>query len=152
MHPDQLVGASLGSIKALFAQLQPAPVAVRQGFFRAGFVGPWWLRASAGPSIYLSGLPGWQGKRFLDSHTATNILLRNGQQVEKLRMTCQEGISAVDGRLGVALVYPADAPIGLRWVRDELRQLDEQTLLGMTVIDLPLLRRFAFPFVLRRSP
>ena len=151
MQTEQLVGASLASIKALFSQLPAAAPEMRQGFFRARFVGPGWLRASAGPSIYLSGLPGWQGKRFLDSHTATNILLRSGQTLEKLRMSCQEGISAVDGQLGVALVYPADAPLALRWVRDELRQLDEHNLLGMTVIDLPILRRFAFPFVLSRE-
>jgi hypothetical protein len=70
-------------------------------------------------------------------------------------MRVTPGRSRLDGRDGVELVYlPEDgrpAPLPWRWVRDELRAVDADTILGMTVVDLPLLRRFAFPFLLRRE-
>ena len=49
MHPDTLVHASLAEISRLFQRLPPATPEARRGFYRARFVGPWWLRHSAGP-------------------------------------------------------------------------------------------------------
>ncbi|WXL27666.1 hypothetical protein WG219_09490 [Ectopseudomonas mendocina] len=109
------------------------------------------MRISAGPGLVLGGLPGWQGKRFIDESTATNVLKKGDELVDKLRMGCQEGVSSVDGRRGVALNYGADAPPPWRWIRDELRVLDDDTWLAMTVVDLPLLRCLALPFVLQRE-
>jgi hypothetical protein len=151
MNPETLVNASLTEINRLFQSLSPAPAASRAGFYRARFVSPWWLRLSAGPSVALSGLPGWQGKRFIDAGSATNVLRNQQGLKEKLLMHCVEGPSLIDGKNAVALHYPSTGPLPWRWVRDELRQLDEHTLLGMTVIDLPLLRDLAFPFLLQRD-
>lgn len=151
MSADALSKAPLRRIRQVFESLEPAPASMRDGFFRARFIGPWWLRASAGPSVALSGLPGWQGKRFLDADTATNVLRGRAGSVEKLRMRCREGRSLVDGRPGIALHYGSEAVPPWRWIVDELRALDDDTLLGMTVIDLPLLRGLAFPFLLRRE-
>lgn len=151
MSPDALSKASLSGIRQVFQGLEPVPVPMREGFFQARFIGPWWLRASAGLSIALSGLPGWQGKRFLDTDTATNVLSGANGRVEKLRMHCLVGTSLIDGRLGVALHYGRDAVLPWRWIVDELRVLDDGTLLGMTVINLPVLRHLAFPFLLRRE-
>jgi hypothetical protein len=151
MTADCLATASLSQIGAVFRGLQPVPASARQGFFRARFIGPWWLRASAAPGLVLGGLPGWQGKRFLDESTATNVLKTRQGLVEKFRMTCQDGISSVDGRMGVALNYGKDAPPPWRWIRDELRELDDNTWLAMTVVDLPLLRGLALPFLLQRE-
>jgi hypothetical protein len=151
MHPDTLVHASLAEISRLFQRLPPATPEARRGFYRARFIGPWWLRHSAGPSVALSGLPGWQGKRFLDVHNAINVVRTRQGLAEKLPMHCIEGPSLVDGKHGVTLHYPCHGPLPWRWIRDELRQLNEHSLLGMTVIDLPLLRRLAFPFVLQRD-
>src|SRR5690606_40646843 len=78
---------------------------MRRGFFRACFIGPWWLRATAGPSLALSGLAGWQGKRFVDEGTATNVLQTRQGRIEKLRMQCRAAASPVDGRPGVTLNY-----------------------------------------------
>ena len=55
-------------------------------------------------------------------------------------MQCRECPSSLDGGPVAALSYGADGPVPWRWVTDELRALDERTLLGMTVINLPLLR------------
>lgn len=151
-----LHGASLRTLRDLFATLPPPAAAVRDGFFRARFIGPAWLRVPAPLSVHLMGLPNWQGKRFLTPDTATNRVIRNGQPQEYLRMTVLPGKSLVDGKDGLALHYlvqpdgtPSPAP--WRWVRDELRALDNDTLLGMTVIDQPLLRLLAFPFLLERA-
>jgi hypothetical protein len=143
--------ASIGALKALFSTLPPPDASLRRGFFRASFIGPAWLRATSGPSIAVSGLPGWQGKRFLSPDRATNVLKRKSDLVEALSMTVVSGASLVDGKEGVALVYGPEAPFPWRWVRDELRAVDERTLLGMTVVDAGLLRRLAFPFLLERE-
>lgn len=148
--------ADIGKLTALFTSLEPPASAMLHGFFRATFIGPAWLRAVGRPSVELSGLPGWQGKRFLGADAATNVLLRRGTTTEALAMRLRTGASQVDGRTGVALHYvpSADgtpAPIPWRWVRDELRAVDDDTLLGFTIVDLPVLRRMAFPFLLTRE-
>lgn len=153
--PADIRTASLRSLRALFASLHPPLEAQRRGFFRASFVGPAWLRWTAPPSLALAGLPGWQGKRFLGPTTATNVVRRAGREVEAMTMQVVSGPSQVDGQPGVALHYLPEsgrpAPMPWRWVRDELRVLDDDTWLCMTVINLPLLRRLSFPFLLRRE-
>jgi len=147
--------AAIGELKALFASLPPPPASMRHGFFRADFIGPAWLRQIGRPSVEFSGLPGWQGKRFLNPDDATNILKKGDAFVEALAMRMTAGTSRVDGRQGVALRYVPQgakpAPIPWRWVCDELRAVDENTMLGMTVVDLPVLRHLAFPFLLERE-
>lgn len=151
MVDEALATASLGYIRHFFRELPSDIGKISSGFYRASFIGPWWLRVSAMPSIALSGLKGWQGKQFFDAHNATNILKTKQGLVEKLHMRCVQGESLVDGKWGVALNYGVDAPIPWRWVKDEMRILDEQTFLCMTVIDLPLIRKLSFPFILRRE-
>jgi hypothetical protein len=147
--------ASIADLKALFTSLPPPDAAMRRGFFRASFIGPTWLRLTGRPSVEVSGLPGWQGKRFITADEATNILKKGDALVEALIMRVTPGASQVDGKQGVALHYaPQDgkpAPIPWRWVRDELRAVNADTLLGFTVIDLPVLRNLAFPFLLTRE-
>lgn len=153
--PFALHQASIGELKALFSTLPPPDAALRHGFFRARFIGPAWLRASGRPSVALSGLPGWQGKRFLNADDATNVLKKGDALVQALAMRVTPGTSQVDGRPGLALHYVAQdgvpAPFPWRFVRDELRAVDADTLLGMTVVDLPVLRHLAFPFLLERE-
>jgi hypothetical protein len=151
-----LENASIGELKNLFSSLEAPTAAMRRGFFRASFIGPAWLRASGRPSVEISGLPGWQGKKFLNADDATNVLKKKDGVVEALAMRVTPGISQVDGKQGVALHYVADAngkpaPLPWRFVRDELRAVDANTILGFTVINLPLLRLMAFPFLLTRE-
>ena len=82
-------------------------------------------------------------------HTAS--IRENNDFVEALVMTVEEGISMIDGKLGVALRYGAEAPIPWCWVRDEIRAVDDRTLLGITIVDIPVLRHFCFPFLLVRE-
>lgn len=153
--PFTLHKASLGELKALFATL-PAPApAQRRGFFRATFIGPAWIRLSARPSLEISGLPGWQGKAFLSADDATNVLRKGDVTVQALAMRVTAVTSRADGQPGLALTYPPQngkpAPVPWRWVRDEIRQFDEDTILAFTFVDLPLLRHVGFPFLLTRE-
>lgn len=148
---EDIQQASLIEIRKIFQQLSPPDEAFRVGFFRASFIGPWWLRKTASPSLSLTGLPNWQGKQFKDPHTATNILKTSAGLTEKYLMACLQGSSKLDGKMSVYLDYGVNAPMPWRWVCDELRILDEQTLLCMTIIDLPILRHFPMPFLLSRE-
>lgn len=143
--------SSLGALRQLFATLPAPDAGFRHGFFRASFVGPFWYRIGGFPSVHLSGLPYWQGKKFLTPDTATNILKKGDGTVEALSMTVATVPSLIDGQPVVALLYGKEAPFPWRHVRDELRVIDERTLLGITKVDLPILRHFAFPFLLERE-
>ena len=150
--PARLVGVSIRQLLARYATLPAVPPVERQGTWRARFVGPWWLRLSAAPGIALGGMPGWLGKRFDTPQTAVNLLRSGTGQREVLPMQCSEQPSWHDGQPCVAVAYGARARIPWRWVRDELRRLDEDHWLCLTWVDLPLLRRLACPFVLERVP
>lgn len=148
--------ASLGELKALFATL-PAPApAMRRGFYRATFIGPAFIRLTARPTLEVTGLPGWQGKKFLNADDATNILVKGNTTTEHLAMRVTPVTSYADGQPGLALTYPPGkdgkaAPAPWRWVRDEMRQFDDNTILAFTFVDLPLLRHVGFPFLLTRE-
>jgi hypothetical protein len=143
--------ASIRDIKRLFTASPVPDAALRHGFFRASFVGPFWYRIGGFPSVHFSGLPYWQGKKFLTPDSATNILKQGNGMVQALSMTVVAGTSLIDGKPGVALHYGKEAPFPWRHVRDELRVIDERTLLGITKVNLPVLRNFAFPFLLERA-
>ena len=148
---DDLNALSLTQLHARYAQLPAVAPQVRLGSWRATFVGPWWLRLSAGPSVALSGLPGWYAKRLSTPEAAVNLLRSSAGLREALPMACSEQASWLDGKPCAALSYGAATRLPWRWVRDELRQLDEQHCLCLTFVDLPLLRRIGFPFVLVRG-
>lgn len=145
--------ASIAELKRHFATLPVPEADTRHGRYRATFIGPLWLRALGGPSVALGGLPGWHGKRFVSPDAATNILRTRAGFTEALSMSLVVEPSLVDGRESATLHYGERAPIPWRWVRDELRALDADAnaLLGMTIIDVTLVRRLAFPFLLERE-
>ncbi|NHB58636.1 hypothetical protein G9F32_11510 [Acinetobacter sp. 194] len=148
---EDLQQASLAEIRKTFLQLSSPDEAFRVGFFRASFIGPFWLRKTAHPSLALTGLPNWLGKQFKDPQHATNILNTAKGRIEKYVMSCLHGPSKLDGQITVYLDYGMSAPMPWRWVRDELRVLNGHTLLCMTIIDLPILRHFPMPFLLSRE-
>jgi len=134
---------------AVFADL-PSPQAIpAEVDFLAEFVGPGWLRLSAGPSLKLTALAGWCGKRFADGR-AVNLLRphRNGPVQASLAMQSALAPSSIDGRTTLRLQYPREAGVPWRWAVDELRPLGDGGWLGMMHLELPLLRRLHFPFLL----
>ena len=148
---SRLSGLTIRQLLTLYATLPAVADEQRRGTMRAVFVGPWWLRLSAGPSIALSGMPGWYGKRFDTAHTGINLLRTANGYREVFPMRCSEQPSWFDGQPCAAVAYGPKARIPWRWVRDELRQVDENLWLCLTFVDLPLLRRLACPFVLVRA-
>lgn len=121
------------------------------GDLRASFVRP--LRRLAPLGLGVLGLPRWQGKRFRADGAGlagVNVVRRrDGRLAETLPMRAVLGASLADGRPAVVVAYAADAPRPWRWVRDELRLRPDGTLLAMTWVDAPLLRRApGTPFLL----
>lgn len=137
---------SLSGLRRLFTSLL-AP-ATLTGVYRAEFVGPGWLRVLAPPSLALGGLAGWWGKGFDGQGGAVNIVVREGTQRRVLPMMVARVPSLIDGMPGLTLSYPKGSPFPWFWVVDELRRLDEQTFLCMTVMKPRRLRALAFSFVL----
>jgi hypothetical protein len=123
-----------------------------QGIYQAVFVGPWWLRTIAGPGLYPLGLGGWWGKQFDGSGQGTNIVRRDGRLSPKLPVALAERSSLIDGRPCLAVIYPPESPFPWPWVVDELRSLDDERLLGMTLVARRPLYKIALPFQLTRRP
>jgi hypothetical protein len=155
-----VIAASEPNLEASVRGLQrafraaPAPeLAALVGTHKARFAG--WLRVGAPLSMSLTGMHGWWGKRFRlprgegQTLEGENLLYRQGRLVESIPMTAEIAPSRVDGRSVILIRYPPDA----RWphyrVNDELRPLDQRTLLGLS-FGLPLAPRGGAPFVLHR--
>ena len=141
---------SLSSCRDMFSSKEPPEPALLQGVYQAAFVGPAWLRLSAGPSLALLGLRGWWGKEFDGAGGAINLVSRGTDLVDKYSMRVESAVSLIDHKDSVRLSYPSSNPFPWPWVIDELRQIDQDHLLGMTIVNLAWLRRIAFPFLLRR--
>jgi hypothetical protein len=140
---------SLKQFRNLFISLPVPETGSLGGVYRANFVGPGWLRACAGPTLALTGLGGWWGKEFSPDGNAVNILLRTGKFSRRFSMQLVSAKSFMDGSDGLALHYPAGNPFPWPHVVDELRRIDETTLLGMTIANVSGLRGLAFPFILQ---
>ncbi|HEY3311309.1 MAG TPA: hypothetical protein VGK00_06675 [Anaerolineales bacterium] len=140
----------LRQFRGLFALLEVPDPAYLPGTYRAEFVGPGWLRASSGPALRLSGLGGWWGKRFNPDGSAINIVHREGEFSEIFPMKVVRATSFIDHAEGLSLHYLAGNPFPWMFVVDEVRQLDEETLLGMSMANLSGLRGLAFPFILEK--
>jgi hypothetical protein len=129
----------------------PAPSAPpRPGDYHAEFVGPFWLRWSAQPSLALTALAGWCGKRFTATG-AVNLVARRGAPTlrEALPMQPRVEPSSVDGQPAVRMHYARTSGVPWRWTIDELRPLADGSWLGLMHLELPLLRHLHFPFLLR---
>ncbi len=142
---------SLKQFKDLFVSLLiPNPDEIR-GKYRAAFVGPAWLRASAGPALAVTGLGGWWGKEFFNDGTAINIIFHAGNFSARFRMQFVHARSFIDSKDGLALHYQKGNPFPWMYVVDEIRRVDESTLLGMTIANVRGLRGMAFPFILQKD-
>lgn len=142
---------ALHQFRALFTSLPVPEPGSLAGTYRAEFVGPGWLRASAAPALVLTGLGGWWGKEFHADDTAVNLVQRGGQLQPIFPMKLVRAASFIDMHPGLALHYLPGSPFPWRFVIDELRRLSPNTLLGMTLANINGLRRLAFPFTLQKA-
>lgn len=141
---------SLKKFREYFASLVvPDPTSLH-GTYSAEFVGPSWLRTFAAPALVVTGLGGWWGKEFHDNGTAINIVLRAGKFSTCFPMKFVKAQSFIDHNDGLALHYQPSNPFPWMYVVDELRRIDETTILGMTIPNVGGLRGLAFPFILQK--
>jgi len=144
---EELNKLSLRDFPKLFAS---SAIYDLQGIYRATFVGPGWLRATAGPAIAIGGLGGWWGKQFEEDGTATNLVRRGDKLASRLAMRLIYTTSVLDGKPVLALIYGAENPFPWPYAVDELRALDPVTFLGMMHVNAGPLRKLAFPFLLEQ--
>lgn len=140
---------SLGSFQAQFVTLQ-APVVV-QGVYKAEFVGPAWLRWMAPKGLWVLGMGGWWGKDLAADGTGINLLQRGDTITRRFPVQVALAPSRVDKRPCLVVTYPTVNPWPWPSVVDELRQLDEQTLLGLTFFKIGPLARLPLPFLLHKA-
>jgi hypothetical protein len=145
-----------GSVRELQRAFRDAPdpeLTALVGTHEAEFAG--WLRLGGPLSMSLTGMHRWWGKRFRvagaggDTLEGENLLRRRGRLEESIPMRARIGPSRVDGRPAIVISYPPDARWPHRRVRDELRPLDDHTLLGLS-FGLPGAPRRGAPFILHR--
>ncbi|MDQ3739488.1 MAG: hypothetical protein M3320_01650 [Actinomycetota bacterium] len=124
--------------------LPEPPLDAMAGTFDGEFVGP--VRAfSAGLAV--CGMPGWHGKRFATAGEGINRLVGG----EGFPMYARIGPSWADGRAAIVATYGERERLPFRRIRDEFRAWDERTLLGLSFLDAPGLRRMGTPFLLHRT-
>lgn len=157
--PGGPVSANVLALRRAWSSLTPALATDLVGDHEAEFVAP--LRRVAPFGLGLIGLPRWYGKRFAlapdGSVTGVNLLravsrgLELAELQETMPMTVRDGVSKIDGRPAVIIDYAPGTRAPWPWVRDELRLLDEGTVVGMTVVDVRGLSwAGGTPFLLRR--
>lgn len=148
---QSLIGKPLNSIRPLFASLYSPEVGALSGVYRAEFVGPGWLRQMAPTALALGGLAGWWGKVFDGQGGATNIVQRGDARCRVLPMTVVSAVSLVDGKPCLTLRYGKDVRFPWPWIVDEVRRLDEMTLLCVTLVNLSWAPKLPFPFLLQQA-
>ncbi|MGN0064660.1 MAG: FAD-dependent oxidoreductase, partial [Nocardioides sp.] len=152
--PGATVTDTVLSLRRAWSSLEVVDLDALEGDWEAEFVAP--LRRVAPAGLGLIGLPRWFGKRFTSGArgvVGVNLLRRGaGEELaETLPMEVAAEPSYSDSAPCVAVSYPSGSRRPWPWVRDELRRRDEDTLVGMTYVNLPGLRAAGgTPFLLRR--
>ncbi len=133
-----------------FASLAPPACGSLRGRFQGQLVGPAWFRYGARALLAVLGMRGWWGKEFDAEGRGVNLVRRGKDLRPAVPLALREGRSYVDGRQGVRVEYPPECPRRWRLFVDELRWWDDETVLAISHVKLPLLRRLTLPFVLHR--
>ncbi|WP_205525806.1 hypothetical protein [Pyxidicoccus trucidator] len=143
----------LGEWRRLFARLPTPQRESLPGRYRGEFVGPAWLRLGSPVLLAVLGMRGWWGKDFAaGAHGGVNLVRRRDGLRPSVPLLLRQGVSRADGRVGLQVEYPREAGFQWRPFVDELRWLDGHTLLALTHLELPGLRRLTLPFLLHREP
>lgn len=143
-------GKAMSAFPTLFRSLPILPVGSLQGRYSGHLTGPDWLRVLTGPILGLVGLPRWWGKLLTGHGAGFNLAQQRQTIAATVPFRLERRPSLIDGRLGVTLIYPETARLPLPWLVDELRPLDENTLLGMSMLARLGLHRLSMPFLLHR--
>ncbi|MBE2222413.1 MAG: hypothetical protein IAF02_12770 [Anaerolineae bacterium] len=141
----------LTEFRTLFSELRSPQISEMNGRFRSEFVGPGWLRTIAPPGLAPLGLGGWWGKTFDGQGGGMNIVQRQGELREIMPIVLKEEVSLINGRSGLNITYPPGTRFPWPWVVDEIRWLDDNTILGMTLVTKAGMHRLALPFLLHKN-
>ena len=155
-HQKLKADGSLGLVLQIFREAPEPTLDMLVGVHEGSFAGPAFVRLPAPLFMALTGMLGWCGKEF--DPPGSDPTLLSGRNLVRRRVVVGPSIpmraklapSRVDGRLALVLSYPSDARWPWRRTTDELRPLDDQTLLGLGFVDAPLIRALPLPFLLRR--
>ena len=137
---------SLTALRRTWRDLPEPPLEAMQGLFDGELAGPKPLAAAYRAGLALFGMRGWHGKRF-DTPAIGINRLKDGTGFP---MYARIEPSYADGRRAIVAVYGDRERPPFRWIRDEFRELDGDTLLGLSFVDAPGLRRLGAPFFLHR--
>ncbi len=148
---EKLNEQSIGWFRDLFSTLDSPSIVEMNGRFRSAFVGPGWLRTIAPPGLAPLGLGGWWGKTFDGQGNGMNIVKRQGELREIIPIVLKEEISKINGRSGLNITYPPGTRFPWPWIVDEIRWLNDETILGMTLVTKASMHRLALPFLLHRT-
>ncbi len=142
---------NITQLKQAFRQAASIQATDLHGFYAGVPAGPWWFRLGSGPTMGMTGFGGWLGKQVLGGGRAVNLFGSQSSPEQRFPMTLGRRTSWIDGQDTLVLNYPADARKPWCWVTDELRRMPDGRILGMTFVDVPVVRHLVFPFVLKPS-
>ncbi len=146
---EQLNRLSLFEFPEYFSSLNvPNPESLH-GLYKGYFVGPPWLRKMAVPLLAITGMGDWRGKSIDPGGKIINLVSTKRGLERKLPMKLIEQDSLIDGKPGLALSYEASNPFPWPRIIDELRSIQPNLLLGMTITQVGPLQRLPLPFVLQ---
>ena len=151
MDLSRLNQTSLSALRGLFSSLEIPAMDSIAGIYRGSFAGPRWTRMVVRPALWVTGLGRWWGKKLSSQGTAINLVRRGESLSTRFPMKIIQGKSFIDRRDGLLMYYLPNHPILWLLVEDEIRRLDENTLLGMTHARFPVLGRLVLPFILKNQ-
>ena len=146
---EQLNHLSLLEFPDYFSSLDAPQTSTMKGLYKGSFVGPAWLRALVGPLLVITRMGKWLGKDIDPGGRALNLVRTRGGIVQKFPMRLVEHESLIDGKPGLALRYEDSNPFPWPWIIDELRSIQPDMVLGMTITRIGPLVRLPLPFVLQ---
>ena len=145
---NQLNQKPFREFKPFFSGLNAVDPQTLCGRFAAAFVGPGWLRTITPPSLAMLGFRNWCGKRFIDGGLSGENLFGKDIIREKYPFVTSLNGSVLDDKTSLVIQYSRGCPFPWMYVIDELRQLDETRILGMTILNLKRIPKIPFPFIL----
>lgn len=146
---ERLNQISIFEFPEYFSSLTAPRANSLQGLYRGDFVGPAWLRRLAGPLLVITRMGKWMGKDIDGEGRAINLVHTKAGIVQKFPMQLVEQESLIDGKPGLALCYSTSNPFPWPWIIDELRSIQPDLVLGMTITQIGPLKRLPLPFVLQ---
>jgi hypothetical protein len=145
---QKLNKALLKSIQEIYSKAPAPTLGALSGIYQAEFTGPSWLQNLAPASLRLVHFANWWGKRFLSAQHGVNLFYDHRGLREDFPFTVNSMPSLVDGKAGLTVQYEQSVPFPWPYVIDELRFIEQNCLLGITVVNIGMLSKLSFPFLL----